>query len=439
MNGPPSLQSTQNRIRVLRIIARLNIGGPAIHATLLTAGLDPQRFDSTLLTGRVPSEEGDMTYMADAYGIRPLVVEELGREISLEDDWRALTKIYRVISRWRPNIIHTHTAKAGTLGRLAGIIYNAVQRLRALSGRSSEGGAALVHTFHGHIFHSYFSPGKSRLFLAIERGLGRFTDRIIAISDRQYRELCHSYRVAPAHKISVVPLGFDLSPFLSAGAPREIWRRRWGVEEDCVLVGMIGRLVPVKNHAMLLRVAQRFAASGPAAVDRACPRVRFLIVGDGELRASLAQQARALGVADLVVFAGWEKNIHLVYAALDVVALTSFNEGTPVALIEAAASAKPVVSTDVGGVRDVVEEGRSGYLTPVGDVDLFYQRLSELVCDADKRRAFGEYGRGLVLDRHSKDALLRNVEAIYEQVWQRRRGYATADAAAPPGEKNPRG
>ncbi|MBI3658303.1 MAG: glycosyltransferase family 4 protein [Acidobacteria bacterium] len=402
-----------------------------MQAVLLTGGLDATRFESVLLTGRVPAHEGDMTYFAEAHNVTPLLIKELDREISVWDDMKAFIKILRYICQWQPDIIHTHTAKAGTLGRLAGIIYNGREKIRAgLRGPARR--AVLIHTFHGHVFHSYFSPWRTRLFLWIERGLARFTDRIVAISETQLHELSQTYRVAPLTKMVVVPLGFDLSSFLTLPTygpdQRSALRRSLDLEPCGSWVAIVGRLTRIKNHAMLLRVAERFATkevttaeSGKGSVNRATtsfatsPAVRFLIVGDGELRRHLEQLVEEFGLKGRVTFWGWRKDLALVYAAADVVVLTSSNEGTPVTLIEAAAAGKPVVSTNVGGVCDVVEEGRSGFLTPAGDVERFYRKLLELLEDPGKRAAFGAYGRAHVARKYSKEALLRNIERVYHE------------------------
>jgi len=320
-------------IRILRVIARLNIGGPAIQAVTLSDLFSRGRYRTRLVCGQVGTHEGDMSYLAFSRHVDPVVLPTLGREISVLDDLKSFSELRKMISEFRPHIIHTHTAKAGTLGRLAGISLNA-QRIFGQKIR-------LVHTFHGHVFHSYFSSLKTSAFIRVERFLARFTDRIIVISSSQERDICENYKIAKPHQVQVVPLGFDLSGFerLSPPAPQGVFS-----------VGIIGRLAPVKNHRMLFETAKILVDQG---ADHA---FKFYVVGDGELREELTRKAAALGIEKNVFFTGWQEEMPAVYQKLDAVVLTSLNEGTPVSLIEAMAAARPVIATDVGGVRDLMGE-----------------------------------------------------------------------------------
>lgn len=322
---------TDEPIRILRIIARLNIGGPAIQAVTLSDLLSRGRFRTRLVCGQVGAHEGDMSYLATSRNVGPLVLPSLGREISALDDLRSFSELRKVIGEFHPHIIHTHTAKAGTLGRLAGISVNA----QRIFGRKIR----LVHTFHGHVFHSYFSPLKTRVFMAIERFLARFTDRIIVISATQKKDICDRYRITDSHRVQVVPLGFDLSGFERLGPPPS---------QGVFSVGIVGRLAPVKNHRMLFDAVRILKERGE---DQA---FRFFVVGDGELREALTKEAAALGIEKSVAFSGWQREMPDVYRNLDAVVLTSFNEGTPVSLIEAMAAARPVLATEVGGVGDLM-------------------------------------------------------------------------------------
>jgi glycosyltransferase involved in cell wall biosynthesis len=328
-------------IRVLRIIARLNVGGPAIQAISLSSELSSKGYQTMLVCGNVDSYEGDMGYLAKDRGVKPFVIPELGREISLVNDLLSFLALLKIIKRFKPDIIHTHTAKAGTLGRLAAITMNMVSH--------SSKRIRIVHTFHGHAFHSYFNTIKVSIFIMIERLLAKFTDRIVVLSSLQKDDICHGFRIAKAERVRVIPLGFDLSRFRDCEKYRETTRGEYLSKEspDTFLVGMIGRLTEVKNHSLLLRAVKVLKNHGRLG------HFRFLIVGDGELKSKLQNEAIRLGVRDTIVFTGWKKDLVPVYGALDAMVLTSKNEGTPVAVIEAMAGGRPVVATDVGGVQDL--------------------------------------------------------------------------------------
>lgn len=308
--------------------------------------LSARGYEADLVCGKVTPGEGDMGYLTGQYGIDALMIDEMGREISPFRDVRALLKLIRIIRERKPHIIHTHTAKAGFLGRLAGMIVNVAapghRRIR------------MVHTFHGHTFHSYFGPLKTRAFIIIERALSRFTDRIVVLSRQQRTDICRNYRIAHRRKVTVIPLGFDLSPFSDIGACRSASPSRCQAAGDSrgranhLRVGIIGRLTPVKNHQLLLQAARTLKERGRI------HRFRFVIVGDGELRDRLEEAVDSAGLGDAIAFAGWQRNMARIYASLDAVVLTSDNEGTPVTLIEAMAAGKPVLSTSVGGVPDLL-------------------------------------------------------------------------------------
>jgi len=373
-------------MKILRIIARLNIGGPARNAVLLTEGLS----QTVLVCGEVSEGEGDMMWLARKKGIEPVIVPELGRELSFINDWRAFWKIYRIICREKPDIVHTHTAKAGTLGRIAGILYRC--RVKAK-------GCKLVHTFHGHVLHSYFGKIKTCFFIWIEKVLAIFTDRIITVSESLKKELVERFRIAPERKFSVVELGFELEELLRL-APK--------IGSDRVNIGIVGRLTAVKNHKMLFKVGSRLRAQGL--------RIKIVVVGDGELRRELEDYIRELDIEEIVEFKGWIKDLNDIYKELDIVALTSLNEGTPVSIIEAMAAARPVVATRVGGVSDIVQNKKTGYLVDAGNEEGFTEKLTDLISDSNKRKVFGEHGRELVKDRFSKKRLIKDMERVYKSL-----------------------
>lgn len=383
----------QKKLKVLRIIARLNVGGPAIHTILLTSELNGTRFDSLLVTGQVGIGEKDMSYLAREKEIRPILIPELCRQINPVKDLIAFCKIFGIIRRERPDIVHTHTAKAGTLGRIAATF---------------AGVPIKMHTFHGHIFENYFNGFYRGLFLFIERWLARFTDYIIVVSDAQKEEISCRYNITKPDKIKVIQLGLELEDFLSVESRSDKIRKEFAIGADTILVGIVGRLVPIKNHKMFLEAAGRLRTLAGGA------KIKYLVIGGGEERDALIDRARELGLENEVVFCGWRQDMPQVYSEIDIVALTSLNEGTPVSIIEALAAKRAVVATDVGGVRDVVRHGVNGYLVASGDAEGFARRLAELVRDERKRADFGTRGRDDVREKYSKERLVKDISDLYE-------------------------
>ena len=403
-------------MKVVRVIARLNVGGPAKHVVWLTKGLQSSECETLLVAGTVPPGEDDMGYFATEMGVSPHFVQEMSREISPKD---AVTvwKLYRLFRRERPDIVHTHTAKAGTVGRFAGLLYRWLTP-GVLVGQPRS--CSFVHTYHGHIFHSYYGPLKTRLFLLIEKLLAKLaTDRIVVITEQQRREINEEFGVGRADRFAVIPLGLDIDVFAGWRDRGQPFRDELGAKADDVLVGIVGRLTEIKNHELFLKAAAEFKAQSPEKV------VRFVIIGDGALRGRLEQQVQSLGLADDVVFVGSRRDIEDVYPALDIVALTSLNEGTPLTLIEAMANARPVISTMVGGVIDLLGDAiaeqsarlfvvcRRGVGVPSNDARAFAEGLAHLVADAGLRREIGERGLQFVESRYSKDRLLEDIRALY--------------------------
>ncbi|HEX6650672.1 MAG TPA: glycosyltransferase, partial [Pyrinomonadaceae bacterium] len=399
--------------RVIRIIARLNVGGPAKHVVWLTAGLNEAGFDSVLVAGSVPEGEEDMSYFAEHAGVVPLYFPEMSREISIKD---AITvwKLFRLFLRLRPDIVHTHTAKAGTVGRAAGLLYRWLT-LGALAGKPRQ--CKFVHTYHGHVFHSYYGRRRTQLFLAIERLLAKLvTDRLIVVSKQQSVEIGETFRVGKPGQIKVIPLGLDLNVFADHTERRARFRHELCIPDDAILVGIVGRLTEIKNHQMFLNVVARLKA-----IDPACRRqgaVRFIVIGDGSLRERLEAQRQALGLDADVIFVGSRTDPEYFYPALDVVALTSLNEGTPLTLIEAMANERPVVATSVGGVvdllGDVVEDGpyqvcKRGLAVPAGDEEAFVSALSRIIRDRSLRQELGSRGLEFVEVNYAKERLFEDV------------------------------
>ncbi len=385
------LQADHKKIKIVRVIARLNIGGPAIHTVLLAEGLDKAAFETFLLAGRPDTDEGDMSWLAAEKGVKIEYIPQLGRKICFRD-LPAFLKILKLLWKIKPDIIHTHTAKAGTLGRLAAVLAGVPVR---------------IHTFHGHVFDGYFSPVKSNIFIVIERVLGIFTDKVIVVSESVRREISVKLKIVPDRKCAVIKLGFDLSKFLDNGILKGALRKEFKIGSGTLLIGIVGRLVPIKNHKMFLRVAGKVIDSMPG------HDLKFLIVGDGELRQYLEAEVRKAGLENHVIFTGWIKDVAKVYADLDIIALTSLNEGTPVSLIEAMASARPVVATSVGGVGDIIMDGERGLLAGSEDVGGFADKVVYLLRDENKRKKMASVGREYARNTFHKDRLIRETESLY--------------------------
>jgi glycosyltransferase involved in cell wall biosynthesis len=377
-------------IRILRAITRLNIGGPAIHAILLTRDLnDGADFRSVLVTGTPAAHEGDFADLACSNGVEPLIVGALGREISPFDDLVALGRMVRLVRQVRPDVVHTHMAKAGTVGRLAAQICRV---------------PLIVHTYHGHVFHGYFGPLKTRLFLTIERALGRGTHRIIVLGEGQRAEIA-GYRVAPLDKLVPIRLGLELEPFLQVAHNRGDLRRELGIAAESPLIGIVGRLAPIKAHEVFLDAARQVA--------RALPSACFLVIGDGERHTELVAMAERAGLAKRVRFLGWRRDLDRIYADLDVVALSSRNEGSPVVLIEALAAARPVVATAVGGVPEVVVHGETGLTVPPSDPGKLAEGMLRLLRDRSLAERLGQAGRRHVYPRYDSSRLIDDMRSLY--------------------------
>jgi glycosyltransferase involved in cell wall biosynthesis len=409
-----------NEVKVLRIIARLNVGGPAKHVVWLTAALQGSDYDTLLVAGSIPPGEEDMGYFAKQAGVHPFYLKEMSREISPKDAL-IVWKLLRLFLRERPDIVHTHTAKAGTVGRLAGFLYR-WSTPGAIIGRPRQ--CKLVHTYHGHVFHSYYGPLKTKMFLLIERLLARLaTDCLVVISEQQRSEIFGTFQVGRLEQFKVIPLGLDLEVFAKRETRRRLFRDELSIGDDVILVGIIGRLTEIKNHELFLRGVACFKnLSAHVKHDQ----VKFVVIGDGALRGSLQQLTRTLGLEGSVVFAGSRKDPENFYPALDVVALTSRNEGTPLTLIEAMANARPIIATAVGGVRDLLgesiegvlpyQECRRGISIESDNEESFAAGLLRLVEDSDLRNELGLRGKEFVERTYPKQRLVEDVKKLYVEL-----------------------
>jgi glycosyltransferase involved in cell wall biosynthesis len=388
-----SAMLTERKIKVLRIIGRLNVGGPAIHVVNLTTGLDTDRYELLLVAGSENEAEGSMLDFAFSHGVRPTVIPEIVTDFRLGTrDAKALVKLYSLIRREKPRIVHTHTAKAGFLGRVAARL---------------AGVPVIVHTFHGHVLHGYYGSARNWLLRRVEQSLACLSDRLITVSEQVKVELV-AHGVARAEKITVIPLGFDLDPFLNSHTQRGEFRREMGLRDEIKLVGIVGRIFPIKNHGLFLESAARISAQEPAA--------RFVIVGDGILRVALEQQARDLGMAGRVLFTGWRHDLPRIYADLDVLVVSSDNEGTPVSAIEAMASSCPVVTTRVGGLPDLIEDQRTGRLIPPRDAKALASAVLDLLRNPETAREIGRNAMEAVRQRFTVKRLISDVDHLYSEL-----------------------
>jgi len=377
----------------LRVIGRLNVGGPSIHVVNLSAGLDPNRFEQLLVIGRESPAEGSLLDYALSRGIGPHRISEIVTSFNLTPrDAKALARLWSLMRRYRPHIVHTHTAKAGLLGRLAARL---------------AGVPIVVHTFHGHVLHGYYGPVRNWALRRMERSLASLSDRLVTVSEQVKRDLI-GYGVARAKKITVIPLGLDLEPFLDARRRRGEFRREMGFTAGARLIGIVGRIFPIKNHALFIESAARIAA-----VERAA---RFVVVGDGTLRPALEDQARRLGIAERISFTGWRTDLPRIYADLDVLVVSSNNEGTPLSAIEAMATSCPVVATRVGGIPDIITDEVTGRLVLPGEAEGIAGAVLDLLADREKGSFIGSNAMIAARQRFDVKRLIKDVDGLYREL-----------------------
>lgn len=377
--------------RVVRLFSRLNIGGPSVHVILLTAGLREKGYETRLIVGQEAPSEGNLLDMARQRGIDVEQLVGLGREIRPLADLATLWRLYRLIRAARPAIVHTHTAKAGVVGRIAARL---------------AGVPIIVHTYHGHVLRGYFGPLKTAFFRGLEAALNRITDVAITVSSALRDDLV-GMGVAPREKIRVIPLGLDLARF-ARPHPRGELRATCAAGDGETLIGVVGRLVPIKDIECFLEAAAR--------VSQARDRARFAVVGDGELRAALERKAASLGLGERVTFVGWRKDLESVYADLDVVVNSSRNEGTPVALIEAMAAGRPVVATAVGGTADLLGDGERGRLVPAADPAALAGAIIQTLDEGEDSARRACAARDYVLAHHSVERLVKDIDELYREL-----------------------
>lgn len=409
--------------RVMRIITRLNVGGPARHVTWLTRGTKDAGYDTVLVTGTVPAGEDNMSHFASQQGVKAIALASLSHKVSWKDAI-AIWKLYRMFRRFKPDIVHTHTSKAGTVGRIAGLLYRWLTPA-ALIGRPRR--CHFVHTFHGHIFHNYYNPLKTWIFLTVEKLLARLaTNRMIALCPQQYREIHKTFGIGRAEQFAVIPLGLDLNIFKDGRRRRDLLRNEMRAKQDEVLVGIVGRLTEIKNHKLFLRAASLLKKTHRVTDVK---RVRFVIIGDGHLRRALEAQVDSLGLTGDVTFLGMRDDPENFYPALDIVALTSMNEGTPLTILEAMANSRAVIATAVGGVRDLLGAARDtngqncsytlcqrGMTVVPNDPVAFSQGLEQLIHQKQVRTELGRRGRAFVEQNFSINRLIDDISNLYDEL-----------------------
>jgi glycosyltransferase involved in cell wall biosynthesis len=386
---------SSERIRVLRVIARLNMGGPTLHVAYLTKGLEERGYETTLVAGSLARGEDSMAFEAEKLGIDAVQIPQLHRDLSPLYDPMSVRRLVEVIRDVRPHIVHTHTAKAGAVGRMAAL----------LAGEARP--PVLVHTFHGHVLRGYFDPVRTEFFRETERFLARHTTRLIAVGP-EVRDDLVSLGVAPAEKFSVIRLGIDLEGRVAGEEEGEDLRRVFGIPPGRFVVGWIGRMTGIKRVPDVLETFKRLLDRGADA--------QLVLVGDGPERDHLEERARELGIARRTLFVGYQREIAPYLGLFDALLLPSANEGTPVVAIEALAARRPVVATRVGGVPDVVRDGVDGFLAGVGDVDALAARLDELARDPALRARLGEAGRDHVVPRYRVSRLVDDVDVLYRDL-----------------------
>jgi glycosyltransferase involved in cell wall biosynthesis len=387
--------SKNRKIKVLRIINRFNIGGPIYNAVLLSAFM-PEEYETLLIGGMPEENEANSLYIAEKYGVSPVLISEMQRAPNLTNDNKALKKIKEIIRTFQPDIVHTHASKAGAIGRKAAF---------------DCGVPIVIHTFHGHIFHSYFSWWKTKLYQLIERRLSKKTTGIIAISAIQKNELSLKYKICNPSKIKIIPLGFDLRPFNeNLKEKREDTRNKFMIQESDIAVAIIGRLVAIKNHQMFLDIIEKVN-------QNTSKKVVYFIVGDGEESLTIQESIKLLKEKGMDIrMTSWIKDIATFNAGMDIICLTSKNEGTPVSLIEAQAAGIPIIATNVGGIKDIILEEKTGYIVDKDDIDGFAEKLRELIENENKRQLMSQKGWSFVEDKFQYPNLIKNMDEYYKSL-----------------------
>lgn len=370
------------RIRVMRIIARMNVGGPAVQVSGLMRGFDSERFDQVLITGYCAEDEAD--YLdTSARDVTATRVTGLGRSISPRADLSAFLQVVREIRTFRPDVIHTHTAKAGVIGRIASLV----------SGHRS----IRVHTFHGHLLHGYFGKFKTSLVIFVEKILAIFTTRLLAVGKKVMDDLL-AVGIGNAKKFSVMPPGLQLGPLPT----RDEACATLGIDPKLTYCAFIGRITKIKRPDRFLDVVSLLHGQGAS--------IHFIVAGAGELLEDC--KARAVKENLPVTFLGWREDIETVLAASDLVLLTSDNEGTPLSLIQAGMAKLPIVATNVGSISEIVLDSETGFLTELSAESLA-ESMNKLISSASLREEMGNKARDYTIKRYGVERLVKDHQDLY--------------------------
>ncbi len=402
------------KIRVLHILNRFNLGGPTYYAVYLTHFLPEDEFEAKLIGGRKEESELHSEFVAEQYDVHPVVIDSMCRSIG-QKDFKAFRDIRKIIKEYKPDIVHTHASKAGIVGRLAA---------------KTCGVKVIIHTFHGHIFDKYFNGVKSNFFIRVERFMALLSTKIIVLSENQYNDLVNKYKIGGPKKIMIMPLGLDLNKYYENQEEKRQWfRKAYNVKDDEIAISITGRLAPIKNHTMFLEAMK-------VVKTKTNKKIKIFIVGDGESHHEIEQVANRLNLTyanyhyspdnkdscpDVdIILTSWMKDIDYVNAGVDIVALTSLNEGTPGSLIEAQAANKPIVATRVGGVEDIIKENETGLLVDSGDVEGFAEKMLQLIEDDELRNRLSKNGAAFVNPKYSHLTLAKNMSNLYRELYNQK-------------------
>lgn len=378
--------STKPTIRMMRLTTRLRINGPVLQAVLLSAKMRDYGYETQLIGGNPPSEETDVMERAASYGVEPVVMPGLTQTLNPLTLVSLVRELADMMRTYQPHIVHTHTTTAGFLGRLAARI---------------AGVPVIVHTLHVYPFEGYYNRVTTSIFILLERFGARLSDSIITLSEGLRRQLTESYPITRKQRIIVLPLGLDLTPYTQMKRHRGHFREAYGIPDNVPLIGIIGQLLPVKNHALFLQAAQ--------IVKVTVPDAHFVIIGDGEQRPMLERRAQALGLEGHITFTSWIEDVAAAYSDMDLLVNSSHNEGTPLPLIEALAAGCPVVATHVGGIPDLLDGGRLGALVSPNDPQALAEAMVHtLQTDYDPQPA-----REAMVNRYAVERLAQDLDSLY--------------------------
>ena len=371
----------------------MNIGGPSVHAALLTKYLNNKTYHSILISGTLSEGEGDMSYLVDHYQIEHQSIKTLQREISPIDDMKAVKELYRIFRKEKPQIVHTNLAKAGMVGRLAAWL---------------AGVPVILHTYHGHVFSGYFSAFKTKIYILIERLMALLSTRIVVVSKMIKSEICNTYKITSEKKTSVILLGFELKNMESVNNYRGFFRKKFSIPDEAMIIGIVGRITGIKNHQLFVDIAKLVAEQNQ--------NIHFLIVGDGELKDEIELKVKTLGLTEKVHFTGWITETAKMYADLDIMLQTSKNEGTPVTVIEAMYYKVPVISSNVGGLPDLIEDGVTGCLVNSLKAEDFIPVILKLLESNEEKRKIGLAAHNFIRKQFNVNRLVSDMTNLYSDL-----------------------